>query len=168
MEISFIVARLAWTSTYTYILLFFVAAFFLAYVGRPRGKGEAVKRLFAGSLIGFDKIEAEKLNIASDPTIHVHCEGGGKVRFDRLCIEGLTSSGAVSLAVTFKGKDVEIKERVSEGYPSDEKMAGASFIIDMTGHEWRHIQWVNEETGQWCAFGLHVREGIDFLVALKR
>lgn len=88
--------------------------------------------------------------------------------FERLGVDGLTSSGAVSLAVTFVGKDVEIVERVMPGYPSDIPMAGASFVIDMTGHEWRHIRWSNEDNGLWCAFTLHVRPGIHFDVTLKR
>lgn len=159
-----ILARVAWTSTYTYILLLFVAAAFVAYVARPREHGQAVKRLFAGQLLAADEVAV----MPREPSLHVHCLDGGKVVFRRLDVEGLTTSGAVSLAVTFTGSNVEIMERVTPGYHDDEPMAGAEFTIDMTGHEWRHVKWMNEENGLWCAFTLHVREGIDFTVALKR
>ena len=162
--ISHIVLRVAWSATYTYILLLFAAAAFVAFVCRPKGRGEAVKRLFAGELLPVDSSH----EVVSEPSISVRCLEGGKVLFERLGVDGLTSSGAVSLAVTFVGKDVEIVERVMPGYPSDIPMAGASFVIDMTGHEWRHIRWSNEDNGLWCAFTLHVRPGIHFDVTLKR
>ena len=161
------ILRVAWSSTYTYILLLFVAAAFTAYLARPRGRGEAIKKLYAGDLIDEDEIP-EKYRALRQPYIHIHCLGAGKVKFRRLGVEGLTSSGAVSLAVTFKGKDVEIIERLSPGYPNDPECAGASFTIDMTGYEYRHVKWINEESGLWCAFSLHVREGIDFGVPLRR
>lgn len=160
----FFTARVAWSATYTYILLLFVAAAFVAYVARPRGRGEAVKKLFAGELLFPGSVGVE----ASGPCVHVHCLEGAKVIFERIDVDRLTASGAVSLAVTFKGKDVEILERDTAGYPGDEVMAGARFVIDMTGHEWRHVKWVDEDFGLWCAFSLHVREGIDFVVPLKR
>ena len=160
-----ILSRIAWTSTYTYILLFFVAAAFVAFIGRPRRRGEAVQHLYAGTLLPDFP---EGLQNIGTPQIHVKCLEGGKVLIERLNVEGLTSSGAVSLAVTFTGKDIEVKERVSYGYPDDPVLAGASFLIDMTGYEWRHIHWINEESGLWAAFSLHVREGIRFSVELKR
>lgn len=159
--------RVAWSSTYTYILLLFVAAAFVAFVARPRDRGEAVKRLFAGTLLGFDELSGEGVRL-SGPRLLVRCLEGGRVQFDRICVDGLTCSGAVSLAVTFKGKDVEILERDTPGYQSDEAMAGARFEIDMTGHEWRHIRWVDEDSGLWCAFTLHVRPGITMDLELKR
>lgn len=167
MVADIMLARVAWSPTYTYILLLFVAAAFVAFVARPRGRGEAQKRLYAGTLIeadGHDKAEVE----TPTPRLETECIGGGKVRFRRIGVEHLTSSGAVSLAVTFKGKDVEIVERVSAGYGNDRPVQGAEFEIDMTGHEWRHVRWSNEDTGLWCAFTLHVREGIRFEVPLKR
>lgn len=90
------------------------------------------------------------------------------MEFERIGVDSLTSSGAVSLAVEFKGKDVEVKERVTAGYRDDPAAIGARFVVDMTGHEWRHVKWIDEDSGLWCAFSLHVREGISFEVALKR
>lgn len=161
----FILDRVVWTSTYTYILLLFVAAAFVAFVARPRGHVEVVKRLYAGELIeeGGEPV-AEK----SGPYLRVACGEGGKVVIERVNVEGLTESGAVSLAVTFKGKDVEILERVNPGYDSDRAVAGARFTIDMAGFEWRQVKWSDEESGLWCAFSLHIRQGIEFTVPLKR
>lgn len=167
MTVVSVVARVAWTSTYTYILLLFVAAAFVAYIARPKGRGEVVKRLIAGKLIAPAELN-DKEKPLSGPRLHVHCKDDAKVVFRRLGVDGLTESGADSLAVTFKGKDVDVLERVSPGYPNDPIMAGAEFVIDMTGHEWRHVKWMNEDSGLWCAFTLHVRKCIDFTVELKR
>lgn len=161
------ILRVVWTDTYTYLLLLFAAAAFVAFVSRPRSQGEAVKRLFAGTLIGEDNLSSKESE-ETGPRLHVRCRGGGKVTFRRLEVVNLGTSGALSVAATFKGKDVEIVERLSPGYPNDAPMCGAEFDIDMTGHEWRHVRWINEESGLWCAFTLHVREGIDFIVPLRR
>lgn len=154
--------RVRWSATYTYILLLFIAAAFVAFVARPRTRGEAVKTLHAGTLLPVDSNYRP-----GNPRIQIKCLGQGHVLFRRLDVEGLTSSGAVSLAVTTKGKDVEIVERVSYGYHSDPEMAGAEFDLDLTGFEWRHVRWMNEDSGLWCAFTLHVREGIEFEVELR-
>lgn len=158
-----VTGRIAWTATYTYILLLFVAAAFVAYIARPRAHGEAVKRLYAGKLLPRTENDEDTV-----PRVRVKCLDGGKVSIERLGYDNLTSSGAVSLAVTTKGKDVEILERFTPGFPGDELMAGAIFEVDMGGFEWRHVKWVDEDSGLWCAFTLHVRQGIDFTVALKR
>lgn len=163
----FSLLRVAWTSTYTYILLFFVAAAFVAYIARPRGRGEAVKKLFAGTLLFPDQLH-EKEAAVGEPFIHIHCGDNGHVVFRRVNVDNLTASGAVSLAVTFKGKDVEIVERDTPGFPNDARACGAAFDIDMTGYEWRHVKWIDEDSGLWCAFTLHVREGIDFVMTLRR
>lgn len=159
----FLICRVVWSATYTYILLLFVAAAFIAYIARPRAHGEAVKRLFAGTLLPVSEAESGSIQ----PRIHIHCLEGGKVVFERLGVENLTATGAVSLAVTFKGKDVEIVERLTNGYPNDCPMGGATFTIDMTGYEWRHVRWINEDNGLWCSFTLHVRPDIDFTLPLK-
>ena len=159
-----IALRVAWSATYTYILLLFAAASFIAFIARPRHRGEAVKRLYAGELLAADSIPDQ----STGPRLHIKCLDGGKVLFERLDVEGLTSTGAVSLAATFKGSDIEIVERVTAGYPNDTPMAGAAFTLDLAGQEWRHIRWSDDDSGLWCAFTLHVREGIDFTVPLKR
>lgn len=151
--------RIAWSDSYTYILLFFVAAAFIAYVSRPSRRGEAVKSLHAGQLSTTPEAE---------PCVHVSVGDGGNVTFVRHGLEGVTSSGAVSWAMTVKGADVEIKERVTYGYRGDEPVNTAAFTADLTGHEWRHVQWIDEDSGLWCAFTLHMRPGIEFTVTLKR
>ena len=163
----FNVCAVAWTATYTYILLFFAAAAFVAYVARPRGRGEAEKRLVAGELLPA-QVGKDVTERTSQPHLHVRCGGGGRVVIERLNVDGLTQSGAMSLAVTTIGKDVSIELRLSEGYRDDEPMRGARFELDLSGYEWRHVRWDEPESGLWCAFSLHVREGIDFAVELKQ
>lgn len=157
-----VLLRVAWSATYTYILLLFAAAAFVAYISRPRQRGEVVKRLFAGTLI--DNPAAAQ---GSAPYVHVRCLDNSKVLFERFNVENLTSSGAVSLAVTFNGRNVEIVERDTPGYSADAPVYGAQFVIDMSGAEWRHIKWTADDSDLWCAFSLHVREGIDITVPLK-
>lgn len=177
MIIDTILLRVAWSATYTYILLLFAAAAFVAYIARPRTRGEAVKHLYAGELEtlplnedGSENGPEADSDIAGQihPVLAVRCIGNGKVLFERRGFAGLTASGAVSLAVTTIGKDVEVMERVTYGYPGDAKVVQASFTVDLTGPEWRHIKWTDEDSGLWCAFTLHVREGISLTVPLKR
>lgn len=160
-------ARIAWSSTYTYILLLFVAAAFVAFIARPTRRGEAVQRLYGGELIEDFEVE-DPAAADGTPRLYVRCLEGGNVEFRRVGVAGLTSTGAVSLAVTVTGKDVEVKERVSPGFVNDRPMAGASFVVDLTGSEWRHVHWVDEDSGYWCAFTLHLRPGISFSVILHQ
>lgn len=155
--------RIAWNSTYTYIALLFVAAAFVAYISRPKNRAEAVQRLYAGDLLTDTGHAAEVA-----PCLRVRCLEAGKVYFERIGVEGLTSSGAVSWAVEIIGKDVVVKERVSPGFINDTPVVAASFTADLIGHEWRHVRWTDEDSGLWCAFSLHVREGIGFTVQLHR
>lgn len=163
--IEALIARVAWSSTYTYILLLFVAAAFVAYIGRPRRHGEVVKRLYAGELL---ESFPDGTDGASGPVLRVECKENGRVVFGRFNVDRLTASGAVSIAVTVNGKDVEIIERDTAGYSDDPVMAGARFDVDLSGSEWRHIKWSDDDSGLWCAFSLHLRPGIAVTVPMKR
>ena len=162
MECCDILVRVAWNATYTYILLLFAAAAFVAYLARPRQLKEVEKRLYAGEL------ESSEVSCDGVPSLHVECLEGGKVRFERLGVAGLTLSGAVSLAVSYKGSDVVIEERVTPGFLNDPPCAGAYFIVDFVNDGRYHIRWSDSDSGLWCAFPLHVRQGIQFTMVLKR
>lgn len=163
MESLICLGRVAWSSSYTYILLLFAAAAFVAYIARPRNRGEAEKRLVAGELFPVDDDTT-----AATPKLKVECLEGAQVVFERTGFDGLTMSGAVSIAAIFVGKDVEILERVTPGFINDEAVGTARFTLDMTGPQWRHIKWSDEDSGLWCAFTLHVRPGIKFEISLRR
>lgn len=154
--------RIGFTTTSVCVALFFVAAAFLAYCAKPGHRGAVIERLYAGVLLEFDEVPHPE----DGPRIDVRVLDGGRVAFDRIAVAGLTATGADSLAVSIKGGDVEIKERVSAGYPNDRAMAGASFVTDMSGREWLHVLWSDDDAGLWAAFTLHVREGISFSVKL--
>lgn len=160
IEISGIIARVAWGSTGLCVALLFVAAAFVAYCARPSHRGEARQKLYGGTLMeeGGDDSEC--------PRIEVRCLEGAQVEFRRIGVEGLTSSGAVSWAFNFVRDDVDVRERVSLGYPNDRPMAGAVCMADMTGREWYHIHWIDEDSGLWAAFSLHVRPGLTTVVKL--
>jgi len=145
-------------------MLLFAAAAFVAYCARPAQRGSARQKLYGGTLIEDFEVE----NPTDEPRIDVRCLEGAQVEFRRIGVEGLTSSGAVSWAFNFIGGDVDVRERVSPGFPNDRAMAGAYCTADMTGHEWYHIHWIDEESGLWTAFTLHVRPGLTTMVILHR
>lgn len=154
----------SWGSTGVCILLLFTAAAFVAYCARPSRRGEARQKLYGGTLIEDFEVETP----VDEPRLEIRCLEGANVEFRRIGVANLTSSGAVSWAFTFIGGDVDVRERVSPGFPNDRTMAGACCTADMTGQEWYHIHWIDEETGLWTAFTLHVRPGITTTAILRR
>ena len=156
-----VLAAVEWGATQWYVILTVVAAAFIAACAKPKDRGRADQRLIPGNLV-----EGSPSPV---PTLRVEVVPGGRVVFTRYGVEGLTSSGADSLSVNRIGFDLSIKERVSAGYPNDPVMAGASFEMDfLASDEYYHVHWIDEESGLWTAFTLHVREGIVIERELRR
>ncbi len=156
-----VLTAVEWGATQWYVLLTVVAAAFIAACAWPKDKGRADQRLLAGELIDgpFSPV----------PVLRVEVFAGNRVQFSRIGVEGLTSSGADSLAVNRIGFDLSIKERVSAGYSNDPMVAGAYFEMDfLAPDEYYHVHWIDEDSGLWTAFTLHVREGIVIERELKR
>ncbi|MDE6396866.1 MAG: hypothetical protein K2K84_06320 [Muribaculaceae bacterium] len=158
---AYVLAAVEWGATQWYVLLTVVAAAFIAACARPKDRGKADQRLLAGELI-----EGEHSTV---PMLRVEVMESGAVKFTRLGVDGLTSSGADSLAVNRIGFDLSVKERVSAGYSNDPMMAGARFVMDfLAPDEYYHVHWIDEDSGLWTAFTLHVREGIVIERELRR
>ena len=133
-----------------YVIAVLVAAMIVALVARPASKGEARQYLLAGEL---------KAGGNSEPMIELTAQDDGKVTLIRKGIEGITESGAVSLAVTVIGWDIVIEERLSEGYTDDEAIDTAVFTMDFLAPERYHIRYNSSVTGRFTATPFHNRPG---------
>ena len=92
-------------STEFYVIASMAAAAVVGLCVRPPSRGEAIERLLAGTLCRSDSNDPE-------PRVTISCpEDGGPVLLTRSGLAGLTSAGAVSLAVTVTGTAVAIAER---------------------------------------------------------
>ncbi|MDE6118114.1 MAG: hypothetical protein K2G33_11480, partial [Duncaniella sp.] len=63
------------------------------------------------------------------------------------------------LAITVRGFDVLIKERIVEGNPVDEMIDTASFVLDFMGEERYFISYSAEAYGLFVALTLKNRAG---------
>lgn len=154
-----------WGSTQFYVILTVIAAGFIAFCARPSSKGEAHQSLLAGHLL--DPVGATDGN--NEPKLAVAVDDDYRVVFTRLNVPGLTTSGADSLAVTRISYDLSIKERVSAGYSNDPMVPGACFVLESLAPDgYYHVHWVDEESGLWTAFTLHVTPGMRFERDLRR
>lgn len=141
---------LLFNSVQFYVLAAVVAAAVVACCVKPSIKGEARTWLLAGTLCATDS------DSSAAPAIDVRCMPDGKVMLTRRGLSGMTSGGAVSLAVTVAGFDISVEERVVtaiEGEPVDT----ALFTLDFLGRERYHLRYNSESTGLFVAFTLPVR-----------
>lgn len=90
-----------------YVIAVLIAAMIVALVARPASRGEARQYLLVGDLIACGN---------DNPAITLRANNDGSVTLTRHRIEGITSTGAVSLAVNVIGWDIVIEERLSEGF----------------------------------------------------
>lgn len=133
-----------------YVIAVLVAALVVALVARPTSRGEARQYLLVGELRSDGVINSEITMIANDD---------GSVILTRSGIEGITSTGAVSIAVTVVGWDVVIEERLSVGYSDDAPIDTAVFKLDFLAPERYHIRYNSSATGRFVATPFHNRPG---------
>lgn len=133
-----------------YVIAVLVAALVVALVARPTSRGEARQYLLVGELRSDGVINSEITIIANDD---------GSVILTRSGIEGITSTGAVSIAVTVVGWDVVIEERLSVGYSDDAPIDTAVFKLDFLAPERYHIRYNSSATGRFVATPFHNRPG---------
>lgn len=132
------------TSPQFYVILTVVAAAIVAAIAHPGSTKPVVERLLAGD-IGED----------------VDCPGAcvslsvldtGQIALTRHGVEGVSDDGAVSLAVTVKGGDVTIEERIVPGRLRPMAAARADFLIDFLPYGRYHILYNSQPTGRFVAF----------------
>ena len=133
-----------------YVIAVLVAAMIVALVARPASRGEARQYLLAGDL---------KACGDDNPAITLTAHDDGSVALTRHGIEGITSTGAVSLAVNVIGWDIVIEERLSEGFSDDAPIDTAVFRLDFLAPERYHIRYNSSATGRFVATPFHNRPG---------
>ena len=138
------------------------AAAIVAYLCMPKSRGEAVVHTVAGELSAGDGGDGE------EPELLVEVRDDGAVVLTRSGIEGITASGAVSVAATVCGFDMNVEERRMRGFSNDARIDKARFVLDFMAPEWYHVRYANSDTGEFCSFRLHVKPGIKMRRRLKR
>lgn len=137
-------------STEFYVLLFVVAAAVIGLFAMPGKKGAAQTHLFRGQL---------SRSTDDTPRVEIECGDDGTVILRRYGIEGITESGAVSLAVTVIGFDVSIEERLVEGQPGDMYIDTATFRLDFMGREHYHLKYNSTTSSRFVALTVNNRPG---------
>ena len=143
-----------------YVIATLVAAIIVGLAAKPSSRGEARQYLLAGDLT-FDDEYAQ-------PAITLTTLDNGKVVLQRHAVEAMTTSGAVSLAITQIGTDITIEERLSDGYTADSPVDTATFYLDFMGAERYHIKYNSDATGLFAAFTFSNRPGYKTTKLLNR
>lgn len=144
----------------------FVAAAVVAACVRPRNRGPVRQFLLAGTLSHTGQPSPWlELTVSDDLTVTLTRRG----------LTGLTSDGAVSLAVKVTGFDVDIRERRVGARPRRDRSWGdwddatytdapepdtATFTLDFLASERYHVAYRRDDETIDAAFWLHVRPGI--------
>lgn len=101
------------------------------------------------------------------PAIELECLDDGSVMLTRHGVAGVTEAGAVSAAITVKGFDVKIEERIVAGNPAYSPADTATFLLDFMGAEHYFISYVSQQADLFAAVTLHNRPGIKTRKALQ-
>lgn len=146
-----------------YVILTVVAAAVIAVCARPSGRGAVETHLVAGALT--------EVTTYASPSISIECTDSGDVIITRHGLKDVFTTGAATLAITQKGNDISIIERITAGAKPYSKMdeecrvlpvsefVDASFVLTFLGREWYHVKYQGEGS-RFAAFSLHVRPGI--------
>lgn len=154
MDMLIVLATGFFGSAEFYIILAVVAAAIVAAAARPAFTGPVREELIAADLL--PSMPGEQV----EPSIECRCAEGGRVVFVRHGLQGITESGALSLAIKIKGSDISIEERLSPGSMFDDPMGDAMFTIDNLAPGFYHISYHSERISRFVAFTLHNRPGI--------
>lgn len=139
-----------------YVYATLVAAAIVAFLARPSERGEARQHLLAGELSNATKRSWSDSNSAQ-PAISLIVRDDGAVVLFRHGIEGVSSSGAVSLAVTVIGFDITIEERIVPGNNLDDPIDTATFVLDFLAPDRYHLKYNSQATSSFVATTLLVR-----------
>lgn len=134
-----------------YIISAFIAAAVIGFAAMPSRRGSARTFLFAGEL--YDDVAP------SVPGIVFQVSDKGTLDVYRFGLDGVSISGAYSLALTIIGFDITIEERLTAGRRDDTPATAAHAVIDCLGPERYHIHYRNEALGRSAAFSLNMRPG---------
>ena len=150
-----------------YVYATLVAAAIVAFLARPSERGEARQHLLAGELSNATKRSWSDSNSAQ-PAISLIVRDDGAVVLFRHGIEGVSSSGAVSLAVTVIGFDITIEERIVPGNNLDDPIDTATFVLDFLAPDRYHLKYNSSATSSFVATTLLVRPDYEKHLQLNR
>lgn len=132
------------TSPQFYVILTVVAAAVVAAVAHPSGTKPVVERLLAGDI-------CEDVD-SPGPCVTLNVLDTGQIELIRHGVEGVGADGAVSLAVTVKGHDLAIEERIVAGRVCPTSATCAKFLIDFLPYGRYHILYNSQPTSMFVAF----------------
>ncbi|MBR5332480.1 MAG: hypothetical protein IKV32_04175 [Muribaculaceae bacterium] len=143
-------------STEFYVYATVVAAAIVALLARPSSRGEARQHLLAGDLSNNSNCQWGSVNIAQ-PSISIQVRDDGAVVLTRHGLEGVSISGAVSLAITVIGFDITIEERIVPGNNIDDPIDTATFVLDFLAPDRYHLKYNSSATSRFTTTTLLVR-----------
>lgn len=150
-----------------YVYATLVAAAIVAFLARPSSRGEARQHLLAGELSNASNRSWSDSNSAQ-PAISLIVRDDGAVVLFRHGIEGVSSSGAVSLAITVIGFDITIEERIVPGNNLDDPIDTATFVLDFLAPDRYHLKYNSSATSSFVATTLLVRHDYEKHLQLNR
>ena len=150
-----------------YVYATLVAAAIVAFLARPSSRGEARQHLLAGELSNASNRSWSDSNSAQ-PAISLIVRDDGVVVLFRHGIEGVSSSGAVSLAITVIGFDITIEERIVPGNNLDDPIDTATFVLDFLAPDRYHLKYNSSATSSFVATTLLVRPDYEKHLQLNR
>ncbi len=150
-----------------YVYATLVAAAIVAFLARPSSRGEARQHLLAGELSNASN-RSWSDSASVSPAISLVVRDDGAVVLFRHGIEGVSSSGAVSLAVTVIGFDITIEERIVPGNNLDDPIDTATFVLDFLAPGRYHLKYNSSATSSFVATTLLVRPDYEKHLQLNR
>lgn len=149
-----------------YVIILLIAALAIAFISRPSEYGPVYTSFANGRLRFLTDIE--------DPTprIELECLDDGSVKITRYGLpDNLTDDSTVALAITRKGFDISIEERITaaSGHGSvssttsavsPDAVAAATFILPDLAQERYHIRYNSDPTSSFTSFTLSNRPGL--------
>lgn len=133
-----------------YVICAFIAGAIVAYAAIPSRRGPVRGYLYGGTLLRDTE--------PSEPRISLEVRPDGLVTLTRDGLEGISESGAWSLALEINGFDITIRERLTPGR-GGQTVYSAYAVIDALGAERFHFQYISEATSLRTAFTLTLLPG---------
>lgn len=147
------------TTTEFYVTVLVIAAAVIAFAAMPAQRGAVKEYLLAGKIVTVDS--------ETEPSISVECLQSGAVKLCRKGFQTCIPPAAVSLAITVKGFDVTINERITPGHIEGAPVE-AEFTLDFMGQDRYHIRYISDTTSRSCTMVLNNLSGIKITRILTR
>lgn len=144
-----------------YVILLVIAAFCVGLLAIPAGSGP-VETDFADGLLSFSpEGEADP-----SPRLEIECREDGTVKIQRFGLPaGLDSAATVALAISRKGFDISIEERITPGSrpllaSETTPVNTAVFYLPTLARERYHFRYNSDSTSSFTSFTLLNRPGL--------